>query len=186
MSLLERFLPEYDVRERREGVVAAGRERAYAALRALDLERSTPVRVLFFLRTLPERLRGGRRARRPRTFLESALSQGWRVLAEDPGRELVLGAVTRPWEPVVRFRGLPPEEFTAFAEPGNAKIAWSISADEAEAGRTRLAIETRVQTTDPRSRRRFRRYWLVFGAGIRLIRVFALAEVRRALRRGSA
>lgn len=184
MNLLDRYLPAFDVRDCHEGVVAAGRERAYAALRGLDLERSRPVRALFFLRTLPERLRGGgRRGARARAFIDSALEQGWRILEEEPGRQLVMGAVTRPWEPVVRFRGLSGAEFAAFAEPGFARIAWSIAAAEAGPGRTRLAIETRVQTTDPASRRKFHRYWLVFGVGIRLIRVFGLAEVRRALRK---
>lgn len=184
MELLDRYLPDFDVRDRHEGVVEAGRERAYAALRGLDLERSRVVRCLFFVRTLPERIagRGRERGGRPRSFLDSALEQGWRILEEEPGRQLVMGAVTRPWEPVVRFRGLAPDEFTAFDEPGFAKIAWSIGAAEAGPERTRVWIETRVRTTDPASRRKFRRYWVVFGLGIRLIRVFALAEVRRALR----
>jgi hypothetical protein len=183
VTRLDRYLPVFDVRDRHEGVVSSDRERAYAALRALDLERSAVVRLLFFVRTLPERFRGGRRTPPTRTFLESALAQGWRILEEEPGRELVMGAVTRPWEPVVVFRGLDPAAFVAFAEPGWAKIGWSISSDEAGPRRARLAIETRVQTTDPESRRKFRRYWRVFGLGIRLIRVFALAEVRRALRK---
>jgi hypothetical protein len=34
--------------------------------------------------------------------------------------------------------------------------------------------ETRVATTDAESRRRFDRYWLAFGTGIRLIRRAAL------------
>ncbi|MGE5414933.1 MAG: hypothetical protein ACM3NW_12195 [Syntrophomonadaceae bacterium] len=184
MSLLDRYLPRWDVRDRHEALVRAAPARAYAVLRALDLERPLVVRALFFLRTLPERWRGGVPPRRPRPFLESALEGGWRILEEDPGRELVMGAATKPWEPVVRFRGLDGPEFVAFEEPGWAKIAWSIGAEEAGPGRTRLAIETRVLTTDAASRRRFRRYWGVFGLGIRLIRVVALAEVRRTLRAG--
>ncbi len=183
-NLLDRYLPEFDVRDRHEGVVRADRERAYAALRRLDLERSPVVRALFFVRTLPERLRGGVRRRAHRAFLDSALAQGWVVLDEDPGRQLVMGAVTKPWEPVVRFRGMPGPEFASFAEPGFAKIAWSIAAEEEGPARTRLSIETRVRTTDPASRRKFRLYWLVFGLGIRLIRVAGLAEVRRVLREG--
>jgi hypothetical protein len=186
VTLLDRYLPEWDVRDRHEGTVRAERVRAYQALRSLDLERPLVVRALFFLRTLPERMRGGVAPRRPRPFLESALEAGWRILEEDEGRELVMGAVTRPWEPIVRFRGLSGPEFTAFSERGWAKIAWSIAAEEADAGRTRLAIETRVLTTDPASRRRFRRYWGFFGLGIRLIRVVALGEVRRMLRAGIA
>ncbi len=182
MTLLDRYLPKWDVRDRHERTVPAERKRAYQALRALALERPLVVRALFFLRTLPQRWRGGATPRRPGPFVDSALEAGWRILEEDPGRELVMGALTRPWEPVVRFRGLSGPAFTAFAEAGWAKIAWSISAEETGPERTRLAIETRVLTTDAASRRRFRRYWGVFGLGIRLIRVVALAEVRRTLR----
>ena len=182
------------MRDRHEAIVPASRERAFVALRALDVERPLVVRALFFLRTLPERLRGGVAPRRPRPFLESALEAGWRILGEDDGRELVMGAVTKPWEPVVRFRGLPRDEFVAFGEPGWAKIAWSIEAQEASdgiearvagPGRARVSIETRVLTTDAESLRKFRRYWAIFGLGIRLIRVVALAELRRSLREGA-
>lgn len=182
MSLLDRYLPRWDLRDRHEGTVRAGQARAYEALRSLDLERPLVIRALFFIRTLPERWRGQSRPRIPRPFLESALEAGWRILEEDYGRELVMGAVTKPWESVVRFRSLSGPEFIAFDEQGWAKIAWSISAEETTPGRTRLAIETRVLTTDEASRRTFQRYWGAFGFGIRLIRVFALAEVRRVLR----
>ena len=42
---------------------------------------------------------------------------GWGVLAEVPGREIVMGAVTQPWLADVVFRPIPPEEFASFHEP---------------------------------------------------------------------
>lgn len=72
----------------------------------------------------------------------TTLAIGWTILEEEPGREMVVGAVTQPWEPVVRFRGLPGPEFLEFAEPGFTKIAWSIAARQAEAGVAELATET--------------------------------------------
>ena len=50
-------------------------------------------------------------------FLTRMRSIGWGVLAEVPGREIVMGAVTRPWMADVVFRPLPPEEFASFQEP---------------------------------------------------------------------
>jgi len=38
-------------------------------------------------------------------------SLGWVVLDEIPGRELLLGAVTRPWEANVTFRSVAAESF---------------------------------------------------------------------------
>jgi hypothetical protein len=183
--LIDKYLPAFEVREHHEVLVRAEVERAYAALRALDLMRSRLVRLLFAIRTLPERF-GGRAApaaAKPasRPFLELALDIGWKVLEEAPDRELVAGAITQPWNPVVEFRGLPGSEFVSFREPGFAKIAWNIAARPAGGGRTLLSTETRVATTDAASRRKFKRYWLVFSPGIRLIRRAALGLVQRDL-----
>lgn len=54
---------------------------------------------------------------------------GWGVLHDDPGREVVMGAVTRPWEADVVFRALAPDAFASFAEPGYAKVVWALRAD---------------------------------------------------------
>src|SRR5688500_4503792 len=173
----DRFLPRFDVRERHELLVRASPEEAYVAFRRVDFSRSRLVRVIFGLRTLPSWLR-----RRPwgaprGPFLEQALGMGWVVLDELPGRELVAGAVTRPWEAEVTFTGIPAEGFAAFEEPGFVKIVWGFSAREEGEGRALLATETRVQATDLASRARFRRYWLLVGTGIRLIRWVALRMV---------
>ncbi len=183
--LLDKYLPVFEARERHEVLVHAPSARAYAAVRALDLERSLLVRALFRIRTLPGRIRSRQRVapRQTRPFLETALSIGWQILEEAPGEEIVVGAVTQPWTASPRFDGMPGETFCAFAEPGYAKIAWNFAVHPAAPGRARVSTETRIVTTDPASRRLFRRYWLVFGPFIRLIRVVALRRLRRELAR---
>src|SRR5207344_2764457 len=59
---------------------------------------------------------------------------GWGVLAERPDREVVLGAVTRPWEPNVTFRAIAPEDFASFDEPDYVKITWTLRADPRRRG----------------------------------------------------
>src|SRR5947208_6990648 len=81
---------------------------------------------------------------------------GWGVLAEVPGREIVIGAVTQPWMANVVFHALPPAEFAAFDEPEYAKIVWTLRADPIAAGESLFRTETRVNTTDPEARRKFR------------------------------
>ena len=49
-----------------------------------------------------------------------------------------------------------------------------------------FSTETRVVTTDPESRSRFRRYWSVFSPGILLIRYETLRLVRREAERLAA
>ena len=182
---IDAYLPVFDVRDSHEALVDAEQGPAYEALRSFDLGRSRLVRLLFAVRTLPS-LGRPREPRRPSgPFLEQALRLGWALLEEVRGSELVMGAVTRPWAPVVRFRGLPGPQFVAFDEPGFSKIVWNFAARPAGPRRTVLSIETRVAATDDRSRRRFRLYWFVFGPGIRLIRRAALGVLRRDLARSA-
>jgi hypothetical protein len=93
-------------------------------------------------------------------------SLGWGVLAETPGREIVFGAVTKPWEANVVFRALPPDEFAAFDEPDYVKIVWNLRADPVGPDESVFRTETRVVTTNPAARTRFRWYWSFFSPGI--------------------
>ena len=71
---------------------------------------------------------------------------------------------------------------TPFAEPGWGKIACNFTFLQYGSG-TLLAYECRTATTDPASRRKFARYWLVrpFAAYImRAALVTIAAEARRA------
>jgi hypothetical protein len=183
--LIDTYLPNFDVRDYHETRVAADAEVAFAAFRALDLERSPIVRLLFTIRNLPSRILGHEPARgrtsSSRSFLTAALDMGWMILEETPGQELVVGAVTQPWAATVIFRGLPPAQFTAFAEPGFTKIVWNIATRTCASGAI-VSTETRVLATDPASKRRFRRYWFAVNPGVRLIRRVALAQVRREVR----
>ena len=103
------------------------------------------------------------------------------VLDELPGQQLAVGSVTKPWEPVVTFRGLPGPELRAFREPGFVKIGWGIAVRPAGPGSSVLGTETRVLATDDLSRRRFQRYWFFFGSFIGLIRWIALRMARKEL-----
>ena len=69
-----------------------------------------------------------------------------------------MGAVTQPWRADVVFRPLPPEEFAAFHEPDYVKIVWTLRADSLGTTGSIFRTETRVLTTDPTARSKFRRY----------------------------
>ena len=183
VPLLDKFLPLWDVRECHELSVAAPAGRAFEVLRNLDINRAPVVKALFWLRSLPSRFSGRAVAppHKARSLLEDALSVGWVVLGEIPAQQLAVGAVTRPWEPIVRFHGLPGPELRAYREPGFVKIVWGISARPLDEGACVLGTETRVLATDEVSRRRFSRYWWFFGSFIRLIRVMSLRLAKRDL-----
>jgi hypothetical protein len=182
--LLDRFLPDWEVAERHETQVYAPLDLTYLAFRSVDFEESPVIRLIFHLRQFIMR---GKSAeyRGPRTVLDRALAMGWGILEDVPGRTLVLGAVTRPWQAAPVFRPLPPEEFVAFNEPGYAKIVWSMGADESGWNRSTGRTETRVKLTDPGSRKRFRLYWALVSPGVFLIRKVLLRRVRKQAERWS-
>ena len=175
--LLDRFMPRYDVAERHHIRVSAPAEITFAAASEADLLQSPIARAIFRAREIilgsdPDR------TLRPRGLLAWTQSLGWRVLAEVPGREVVVGAVTQPWKANVTFRGLSPDEFATFNEPGYVKIAWTIRADAMTPIESVFRTETRAVATDAFARARFRRYWSFLSPGIIAIRAMTLQPVK--------
>jgi hypothetical protein len=176
-TLLDRFMPSYDIVERHRTHVAATAEVTLTAACEMDINASPIVRGIFKTREL---LLGSRpdAQRRPTGFLALTKSIGWGVLAEAPRREIVMGAVTQPWQGDVVFRAIPPEQFAMFREPGYVKIAWTLRADPLTDHESVFLTETRAIATDANARRKFRRYWALLSPGIILIRRATLVSVR--------
>jgi hypothetical protein len=179
-ALVERFLPTYEVAETHAARVRAPAPLTYRVAMGTGLESSPVVRAIIHAR---ERILGVRDDRPwPAGGVVAQLrGWGWGVLAEVPGREIVLGAVTQPWQGDVVFQALAPDAFAAFDRPGFVKIVVAIAVEPADASgeRSIARVHTRVATTDATARARFRRYWAVFSPGILLIRSAILHEVRR-------
>jgi len=174
---IERFIPRAEIRVRHETVVHAPPGVVFDVARSFDIQSIPLVRAIFWLRA--KLLGGPPPANRPKGLVAEAAAPGWGVLAERPGRELVMGAVAQPWLANVMFTAVPPTWFAAFADPEVVKIVWTWEAEPDGLDVTRLATETRVQPTDDAARAKFRRYWRVFGIGIVLIRWLVVPAVRR-------
>lgn len=179
--LIDEFLPRYDVAEHHSTRVRAAPARVWEAVRTLDLARSPLVRVLFALRSIPGLLAGKRpRTRGLGTTMDGLLENGFVLLDERPGDELLLGLAGQFWRPTGRIVRLSPDEFRAGGRPGLSMAAWNFTL-RGEGGAVRLDTETRVRCTDEASRRSFLRYWRLVGPFSGLIR----AEMLRTLRRGA-
>ena len=176
--LLDRFMPVYDIAERHHIRVAAPADVTFIAACETDLQESPIARVIFRAR---EVILGSDAdaVARPTGLFALTQSLGWRVLAEVPTREVVMGAATRPWEANVTFRGVPPDEFAAFDEAGYVKIAWMLRADPLSPIESVFRTETRVIATDATARAKFRRYWSLVSPGIIAIRWVMLQPVKR-------
>jgi hypothetical protein len=177
-ALLDRFIPRPDVRERFETTIRAPAALVMQVATDFDMQSLPAVKAIFRLR---EALLGARAdaPRQPQGILEETTRLGWGVLDEQPGRAVVCGARCQPWLADVKFSAIAPQEFAAYAQPDQVKIAWTLEAEEVADGVTRFAQETRVVATDAGARAKFRRYWRWARFGIIAIRLLLLPAVRR-------
>lgn len=187
--MLDRFMPHYDVVERHHIAVNAPPAATLMAAGTTSLSDVAIVRAIFkgrevLLRSKPAAPPATPSATTPKQgLLDEMRALGWVVLAEHPGREIVVGAVTKPWEANVTFRSIPPAEFRAFREPGYVKIAWTLRADPDGADGSIFRTETRAVATDEAARERFRIYWSCLSPGITLIRPMMARAVKAAAER---
>lgn len=147
-----------------------------------DLGESPLTRALFVLRTLPSRLN----ASAPKSSglrideLRSTKDRpGFQLLAEEPERELTVGAIGKVWHldiPFVHVDG--PNAFAELDAPGWVKVAWSIRLAPLGESATRLFLEVRVDATDDASWDKFTKYWVVIGPGSHFVRRVLLCGLR--------
>jgi hypothetical protein len=179
--LLDEFMPDYDVVERHNVVIDAPAEMTYRAACNMNLQDSRIVRGLFQGRELifgsiPGRESAGL------GMIARMKAIGWGQLAEIPGREIVMGAATQPWEANVVFRPILPERFVAFREKHFVKIAWTLRADPLTPASSVFRTETRVVACGAYAHYRFRPYWAYLSPGIVLIRLVMLRQLKRQLK----
>jgi hypothetical protein len=184
--LLDDVLPEFDVRTHHAIRVAAPSDGVYACLWNTDFDHWGLTRALYALRTLPTFISSPRETRRrflgevqrQHFTLKDLLANGFALLGERPGSELVLGTVGRFWRARGDLRAIDSERFIAPTPPGTAKAAWNFSVRSHPNGGSELRTETRVLCADAATRRRFRAYWTLIGPFSGLIRREMLAAVR--------
>ncbi|HEV7501537.1 MAG TPA: hypothetical protein VGQ33_16090 [Vicinamibacteria bacterium] len=173
---LDRLMPDYDVHEVHSTVVRASPLAIDRVLFEVTANEVWLFRALMAVRGL-----GARGSDGSRPLLETAQEGGFAILAEEPGRELVLGVMGRFWQ--LRQRAIrpigSPAEFVSFAEPGFARAAMNFLVEPQDDGVCRLTTETRVRATDARARHAFRAYWTLVHPGSAFIRRMWLRAIRR-------
>lgn len=176
-TLVDEFLPAYDVSDAVANVVNADVMTTWNALLEADLidvGRKRPLAaVLGALRMVPDTLSHvlhGELPKAPARMRLGDLPQlpmqngGWVLLGERANEEIALGLVGKFWRPVIAFKNVSAQDFKAFAEPGYAKTVYALSVRAIDGKHTLLSAVTRTATTDKDARQWFRRYW-TFGVG---------------------
>ena len=185
-TLLDNFLPEFDVRISRATRIGASPGRVYTSLWNTDFDYWGVTRALYAFRTLPSfplaPLETWRRFRkefgRKRFTLEDLLADGFTLLAEQPNEELLLGTVGRFWLARGELNATSPASFRELSPPGTAKAAWNFTVGPSSDGITELRTETRVLCADLPTKRRFVAYWRLIKPFSGLIRNEMLTAVR--------
>lgn len=154
-------MPTYDRREVHRRTTDAPAPAVWDAVRHLSGDELRLMRLLMGIRTL-----GRRRESSSHTVLESFERMGFRLVAEEPGNELVIAGIGRFWTMSGGLRRVESgEHFTHFDEPDYAKVAFNFRLENGK-----LSTETRIAGTDAHARRLFKLYWLLVRPGSGLIR----------------
>ncbi|HEX7185645.1 MAG TPA: hypothetical protein VF756_27720, partial [Thermoanaerobaculia bacterium] len=107
---------------------------------------------------------------------------GFQILVDEPPHEVAVGAIGKVWHLEIPFVHLAnAEAFSAFTEAGFVKVAWAIRLSPLGESDTRVTLELRVDATDDRSWKKFRRYFRIIGPGSHFIRRSLLAQLVREL-----
>ncbi|GAA5001015.1 hypothetical protein GCM10023317_33080 [Actinopolymorpha pittospori] len=184
-SALDRMLPAPRMDEVDTVDLTMSPEEAWDVIRHGDLfENSRLARGLSALRAMPDRIAHREVEGGPSGRIDDLSSRpeapGFRVLAEDAPREVVVGAIGKVWRARVAFIEVPSASaFTDFDQAGFVKAAWAIRLTDLGEGVTRVTLEVRADATDPATWRRFRRYLHLFGPGSRLLRRRLMAGLAR-------
>lgn len=179
--LIDDFMPQPDFSEVHQVEIGARPEAVYRALWTTDLGGSPIIKGLLGLRSLPQRLihPDGPKSKVRKITLATIVANGFGVLAEAPGREIVLGVAGPFWRPTGNVLPFNEENFRGDVPAGMARAVWNFAVQDAGSGRTVLVTETRIACGDRSRRRRFGAYWLFVRPFSGLIRRLMLNAVKR-------
>ncbi len=182
VSRLDEIVPVSQFSEFHETTIEAPADRTYQAICAVTANEIALLRTLTWIRRFgrsgPESVLN---PPRDKSFCDVALKSGFYLLSDDPPREIVLGTfVAAPKS----ARARPPAQISAatFAgihSPGFGVAVMNFRLQPLGPARTRLTTETRVFTTDARTRRLFAAYWRVIYPGSSIIRTMWLRAIKR-------
>jgi hypothetical protein len=181
--LIDSFAPNPDAVETHRITIAASPEVVYGLLWTADLGRSPVIKFLLALRSLPEfTLHPCQPLPQDRKItLQTLIDAGFGVLAEQPGKEIVLGVTGKFWRPTGNLSPFNRADFDEPVAQGLARAVWNFHV-EGRNDQTTLSTETRIICGDSGSRRKFRAYWFFVRPFSGLIRRLMLLAVRRECR----
>lgn len=172
MRIIQKYLPNPRHTEINRIFVNAKPAAAYETARHFDASEISWIRLLFDIRTIPEKLSGKYNPHEDRRIGVDQIEKsgtGFKILHETPGKEVAVGSVGQFWHLHIPFAEVKPEEFLHFNEPGWGKLAWAIVVEPYLDGST-ISLELRTTATDEHSWKKLNNYYRLIGLGSRPIR----------------
>ncbi len=172
MRSIQSFLPHPRHTEINRIFVSAKPDRAWETARHFNAAEIPWIKMLFDIRTLPERLFDKNEELGPISIGVDEVTKsgaGFMLLHEIPGKEVLVGSVGQFWHLNIPFKQVTPDDFSRFSEPGWGKLAWAISVEPYRDGST-ISLELRTTATDERSWKKLSHYYNIIGIGSKLIR----------------
>jgi hypothetical protein len=182
---LDEFAPVYQFSEFHSVHIGASKERIYEAIRQVTAGEIKLLRTLTWVRRFGHATPPGiMNAPQNEPVLDVALRSGFLLLADEPDREIVIGALVRApagWRPSKKPT---PGDFKLLNAPGFALASMNFLIEEVGPDGCVVTTETRAFTTDPSSRRKFGEYWRVIYPGSALIRRMWLQAIKKRAENG--
>ncbi len=188
--LLDEILPVYDFTEIHSIRIRASAEAVFKAVKEVTpAEISFVMRVLFSLRSFPEKLAGrqGLSFSAQEPLLSQMMKRGFIMLAEQPPGEFVFGMIVpgkigRVWEKssVLLQAPVNREEFLAFNSPDCLLVAANFLITDADQdGFVTVRTESRIKALSEQARKNFTPYWRIIRPFSGLIRRVWLSAIKR-------
>lgn len=179
VMLLDTYLPEYHFAEKHSIKVAASNELILNAITDLcpkDISRLFS--ILFSIRTLPSRMLGKNEfSFLPNLpLLEQMKKIGFRILATS-NNEIVFGLIFKNGE-IEKELLNGTDTFSNLQGAAMEKIATNFFIEEKES-KTIVRTETRIYTSDKKTKRKFALYWSIVHPGSALIRRIWLKAIKK-------
>lgn len=171
MRLIQKYLPYPRHTEVHRIFVKAKPGKAWGTIRHFNMGQVPWIRLLFDIRTLPDKLKGKSKEQDGRLGVDQITDRGtgFFVAEEIPGREVVVASVGKFWYLNIPFANVTPEKFKDFNTPGYGKLSWSILVEPYEEGSV-ITLELRTSATDENSWKKLNRYYSIIGVASQLIR----------------
>jgi hypothetical protein len=188
--LLDDFQPDYDFTEVHSIQVRASAETTYTCIKELTPAEISPVmRLLIWLRALPERLVGrqGMPFGREEPMLSQMAASGFTILAEHPPTEIVFGilvpsTIGRFWQKssALRLRPTNVRDFSTFNKPEYIRVVANLLVKDTDRpDYVSVRTESRCRALSPQALMDFAPYWRLIRPFSGLIRIVWLRGIKR-------